>query len=101
MIRTSSRDNPEPPLPYLKISGGIFHDMLCHDFDMHHFITGEVRRKRERKGKREREERKRGRKGRGVCFDVLCRDFDMRHFITSEGRRKRERGRGGIFYDVL
>jgi len=42
MIRTSSRDNPEPPLPYLKISGGIFHDMLCHDFDMHHFITGEV-----------------------------------------------------------
>eukprot|EP00008_Paramoeba_atlantica_P005749 CAMPEP_0201477090 /NCGR_PEP_ID=MMETSP0151_2-20130828/2199_1 /ASSEMBLY_ACC=CAM_ASM_000257 /TAXON_ID=200890 /ORGANISM="Paramoeba atlantica, Strain 621/1 / CCAP 1560/9" /LENGTH=348 /DNA_ID=CAMNT_0047857707 /DNA_START=49 /DNA_END=1095 /DNA_ORIENTATION=+ len=42
MIRTSSRDNPEPPMAYLKISGGIFHDMLCHDFDMLHFITGEI-----------------------------------------------------------
>ena len=27
---------------YLKISGGIFHDMLCHDFDMLHFLTGQV-----------------------------------------------------------
>lgn len=35
------RDNPEPPIEYLKISGGIFHDMLCHDFDMIHFLTGE------------------------------------------------------------
>ena len=42
MVRSSSRDNPEPPLAYLKISGGIFHDMLCHDFDMLHFLTGEV-----------------------------------------------------------
>jgi myo-inositol 2-dehydrogenase/D-chiro-inositol 1-dehydrogenase len=34
-------DNPEPPIEYLKVSGGIFHDMLCHDFDMLHFLTGE------------------------------------------------------------
>ena len=42
MLRTSSRDNPVPPMAYLRISGGIFHDMLCHDFDMLHFLTGEV-----------------------------------------------------------
>mmetsp|Transcript_16725 Transcript_16725/g.47177 ORF Transcript_16725/g.47177 Transcript_16725/m.47177 type:complete len:347 (+) Transcript_16725:82-1122(+) len=42
IIRCSSRDNPEPPMAYLKVSGGIFHDMLCHDFDMLHFLTGEL-----------------------------------------------------------
>jgi len=42
IIKCCSRDNPEPPLWYLKISGGIFHDMLCHDFDMLHFLTGQV-----------------------------------------------------------
>lgn len=39
--RPPRRDNPEPPIEYLKVSGGIFHDMLCHDFDMIHYLTGE------------------------------------------------------------
>jgi hypothetical protein len=30
MIKCCSRDNPLPPLPYLKVSGGIFYDMLTH-----------------------------------------------------------------------
>jgi len=40
IIKTSSRDNPEPSLEYLKISGNIFHDMLIHDFDMLLFLLG-------------------------------------------------------------
>jgi myo-inositol 2-dehydrogenase/D-chiro-inositol 1-dehydrogenase len=36
----SSRDNPQPSLEYLKISGNIFHDMLIHDFDMLQFLLG-------------------------------------------------------------
>ncbi|KAJ1616708.1 hypothetical protein T492DRAFT_637449 [Pavlovales sp. CCMP2436] len=40
VIKCTSRDNPEPPIEYLQVSGGIFHDMLCHDFDMLHFLTG-------------------------------------------------------------
>ena len=31
-----------PPLAYLRTSGGIFCDMLTHDFDMVHFLSGEV-----------------------------------------------------------
>ena len=34
MLKASSRDNPQPSIDYLKISGNIFHDMLIHDFDM-------------------------------------------------------------------
>ena len=34
LVKTCSRDNPLPPLEYLRASGGIFHDMLIHDFDM-------------------------------------------------------------------
>jgi myo-inositol 2-dehydrogenase/D-chiro-inositol 1-dehydrogenase len=41
MVKCCSRDNPFPPLPYLKTSGGIFHDMLSHDFDMIHFLSGQ------------------------------------------------------------
>eukprot|EP00747_Dinoflagellata_sp_TGD_P179253 gnl/TRDRNA2_/TRDRNA2_29778_c0_seq1.p1 gnl/TRDRNA2_/TRDRNA2_29778_c0~~gnl/TRDRNA2_/TRDRNA2_29778_c0_seq1.p1 ORF type:complete len:393 (+),score=50.71 gnl/TRDRNA2_/TRDRNA2_29778_c0_seq1:52-1230(+) len=41
VIKCCSRDNPIPPMPYLRTSGGIFHDMLSHDFDMLHFLTGE------------------------------------------------------------
>ena len=40
IIKTSSRDNPQPSLDYLKISGNIFHDMLIHDFDMLIFLLG-------------------------------------------------------------
>jgi len=42
LIKCCSRDNPLPPLDYLKVSGGIFCDMLCHDFDMIHFLSDEM-----------------------------------------------------------
>lgn len=40
LIKSCSRDNPVPPLPYLRTSGGIFRDMLIHDFDMHDWLSG-------------------------------------------------------------
>ena len=43
VVKTCSRDNPLPPMEYLRTSGGIFHDMLIHDFDMLDFLSnGEV-----------------------------------------------------------
>ena len=39
LVKTCSRDNPLPPLEYLRSSGGIFHDMLIHDFDMLDFLS--------------------------------------------------------------
>lgn len=39
VVKTCSRDNPLPPIEYLRTSGGIFHDMLIHDFDMLNFLT--------------------------------------------------------------
>jgi myo-inositol 2-dehydrogenase/D-chiro-inositol 1-dehydrogenase len=41
MIKCCSRDNPFPPMEYLRTSGGIFHDMLSHDFDMIHYLSGQ------------------------------------------------------------
>lgn len=39
-IKISSRD-PEPPsLDYVKVSGGLFLDMMIHDFDMARYIVG-------------------------------------------------------------
>lgn len=41
LIRISSRD-PEPPaISYVKVSGGIFYDMMIHDFDMARFLAGD------------------------------------------------------------
>jgi myo-inositol 2-dehydrogenase/D-chiro-inositol 1-dehydrogenase len=40
LVRISSRDPAPPPIPYIKISGGIFLDMMIHDFDMARFVTG-------------------------------------------------------------
>ena len=41
MIKISSRD-PEPPcIDYVKVSGGIFYDMMIHDFDMARFLAGD------------------------------------------------------------
>src|SRR6185295_18239720 len=40
MVRISSRDPAPPPIPYIKVSGGIFLDMMIHDFDMARFVTG-------------------------------------------------------------
>lgn len=40
IIKISSRD-PEPPaISYVKVSGGIFYDMMIHDFDMARFLAG-------------------------------------------------------------
>ncbi|MCH3917793.1 MAG: inositol 2-dehydrogenase [Spirochaetia bacterium] len=40
VIRITSRD-PEPPaIEYVKASGGIFYDMMIHDFDMARFLAG-------------------------------------------------------------
>ncbi len=40
LVKISSRD-PEPPsIEYVKGSGGIFMDMMIHDFDMVRFLTG-------------------------------------------------------------
>ncbi len=37
MIRITSRDPSPPPLDYIKASGGLFFDMMIHDFDMIRF----------------------------------------------------------------
>ena len=40
LVRISSRDPEPPPLEYVKSSGGLFLDMMIHDFDMARFVTG-------------------------------------------------------------
>jgi myo-inositol 2-dehydrogenase/D-chiro-inositol 1-dehydrogenase len=37
----TSRDPGLPPIAYLKVSGGQFHDMTIHDFDMARWLLGE------------------------------------------------------------
>ncbi|TNV17350.1 inositol 2-dehydrogenase [Buttiauxella sp. B2] len=37
----TSRDPSPPPAEYVRVSGGMFHDMTIHDFDMARFIMGE------------------------------------------------------------
>ena len=37
----SSRDPAPPPLDYIQVSGGIFRDMMIHDFDMVRFLFGD------------------------------------------------------------
>ena len=37
----TSRDPAPPPLDYIKRSGGLFRDMMIHDFDMARFLLGE------------------------------------------------------------
>ena len=40
LVKISSRD-PEPPsIGYVRVSGGIFYDMMIHDFDMARFLAG-------------------------------------------------------------
>ena len=40
IVTVSSRD-PEPPtIDYVKVSGGLFYDMMIHDFDMVRYVTG-------------------------------------------------------------
>jgi myo-inositol 2-dehydrogenase/D-chiro-inositol 1-dehydrogenase len=40
MIKITSRDPAPPPEAYIKVSGGIFMDMMIHDFDMARFLSG-------------------------------------------------------------
>lgn len=40
IVRITSRDPAPPPIDYIKVSGGIFVDMMIHDFDMVRFLTG-------------------------------------------------------------
>ena len=40
ILRITSRDPAPPPIAYIKVSGGLFLDMMIHDFDMARFITG-------------------------------------------------------------
>jgi myo-inositol 2-dehydrogenase/D-chiro-inositol 1-dehydrogenase len=41
MLLITSRDPEPPPIEYLKVSGGIFLDMMIHDFDMARYLMGE------------------------------------------------------------
>ena len=41
LITVISRDPAPPPAEYVKGSGGIFRDMMIHDFDMARFLMGE------------------------------------------------------------
>jgi myo-inositol 2-dehydrogenase/D-chiro-inositol 1-dehydrogenase len=41
MLVVTSRDPGAPPVDYIKVSGGIFKDMLIHDFDVFRWILGD------------------------------------------------------------
>lgn len=40
IIMVTSRDPAPPPISYVKVSGGIFLDMMIHDFDMVRYLSG-------------------------------------------------------------
>ena len=40
LLSITSFDPAPPPVAYIKVSGGIFRDMMIHDFDMANFIIG-------------------------------------------------------------
>lgn len=41
IVTVLSRDPSPPPLSYVRSSGGLFRDMMIHDFDMARFMLGE------------------------------------------------------------
>lgn len=41
IVTIMSRDPSPPPVSYIKGSGGLFRDMMIHDFDMARFLLGE------------------------------------------------------------
>ena len=40
IIKITSRDPAPPPIEYIKVSGGIFCDMMIHDFDLARYLSG-------------------------------------------------------------
>ncbi|MCA9838230.1 MAG: inositol 2-dehydrogenase [Trueperaceae bacterium] len=42
LLQISSRDPGPPPLDYIKVSGGLFRDMMIHDLDMACWLMGET-----------------------------------------------------------
>ena len=42
LITITSRDPGPPPIPYIKVSGGLFKDMMIHDLDMACWLTGQT-----------------------------------------------------------
>lgn len=40
IVKITSRDPEAPPIPYVKVSGGMFVDMTIHDFDMARYLSG-------------------------------------------------------------
>ncbi|CAM3349853.1 inositol 2-dehydrogenase [Paenibacillus taichungensis] len=40
IIKITSRDPSPPPAEYIRVSGGIFMDMMIHDFDMARYLSG-------------------------------------------------------------
>ena len=40
VVKVCSRDPGAPPMEYVKVSGGIFLDMMIHDFDMVRYLSG-------------------------------------------------------------
>src|SRR5262245_168047 len=41
LVQITSRDPAPPPAEYVKVSGGLFRDMMIHDFDMARWLLGE------------------------------------------------------------
>ncbi|MAY34187.1 MAG: inositol 2-dehydrogenase [Pseudomonadota bacterium] len=41
LLALTSFDPAPPPVSYIKVSGGLFRDMMIHDFDMANFLMGE------------------------------------------------------------
>ena len=41
ILRITSRDPGPPPIEYVRVSGGLFLDMMIHDFDMARFLVGD------------------------------------------------------------
>ena len=41
LLGITSRDPNPPPLAYVRVSGGLFRDMMIHDFDMERWLLGE------------------------------------------------------------
>lgn len=42
LLSITSFDPAPPPVAYVKVSGGLFRDMMIHDFDMVNFLMGDV-----------------------------------------------------------